>query len=172
MELQQTIADSPYGYPGWRSVPYVGERRAAGPSEDELGRFGARLAARLLDTGVLVATMLLASVLAGYAGDVFLALLVVVVVVGYEPVLTAVYGATPGKRLCGLRVVGRGDGSGLGFGRALWRWVCVLLGCAVPVLWIVNMLRCAWYPYRQCLHDKAADTVVCRTQRWNPPGQR
>ncbi|GAA1712605.1 RDD family protein [Streptomyces yatensis] len=167
MELQQPIADSPYGYPDWRSVPYVGERRGAGQDEDALGRFGPRLAARVLDIGVLVvAVVFLASGLTDFAGDVLPALLALVVVGGYEPVLTAVYGATPGKRLCGLRVVRRGDGSGLGFGRALWRWTCVLVGCAVPVLGVVNVLRCAWgRPYRQCLHDKAADTVVRRAQR-------
>ncbi|MFE2678428.1 RDD family protein [Streptomyces hygroscopicus] len=165
MELQQPIADSPYGYPGWRSVPYVGERRGAGPDEDALGGFGARLAARVLDTGVLIAAVLLAGVLAGDAGDGFPALLVAVVAGGYEPVLTAVFGATPGKQLCGLRVVRR-SGGGPGFGRALWRWACVLAGYAVPVLGIVNVLRCAWdRPYRQCLHDKAAGTVVCRVQR-------
>ncbi|MFC0597581.1 RDD family protein [Streptomyces palmae] len=164
MELQQSIADSPYGYPGWRDVPYVGEPQGAGLDEDVVGRFGARLAARLLDTGVLVAAIFLASLLADYAGDVFLALVFVAVVGGYEPALTSVYGATLGKRLCGLRVVRSGDGRGPGFGRALWRWVCVLIGCAVPVLWIVNLLRCAWGPYRQCLHDKAAGTVVCRAE--------
>ncbi|MES4909206.1 MULTISPECIES: RDD family protein [unclassified Streptomyces] len=166
MELQQQNADSRYGYPDWRSVPYVGERRGVGPDEDAVGRFGARLAARVLDIGVLVAAVFLASVLADYTGDGFLALAFAVVVGGYEPVLTAVYGATLGKQLCRLRVVRPGDGGGLGFGRALWRWACVLVGCGVPVLGIVNLLRCAWdRPYRQCLHDKAADTVVCRVQR-------
>ncbi|MFE1928797.1 RDD family protein [Streptomyces sp. NPDC059474] len=165
MELQQPIADSPYGYPDWRSVPYIGARRGTGPDEDALGRFGARFAARVLDIGVLVVVVLLASVLTDFAGDALPALLAMVVVGGYEPVLTAVYGATLGKRLCGLRVVRRGEGSGLGFGRALWRWACVLVGCAVPVLGVVNLLRCAWdRPYRQCLHDKAADTVVRRAQ--------
>ncbi|WNF01195.1 RDD family protein [Streptomyces luomodiensis] len=165
MELQQQIADSPYGYPDWRSVPYVGERRGAGPDEDALGRFGARLAARVLDIGVLMAAVFLANVLTDYAGGGF-TVLFIVVVAGYEPVLTTVYGATLGKWLCGLRVVRRDDGGGLGFGRALWRWACVLIGCAIPVLGIVNLLRCAWdRPYRQCLHDKAADTVVCRVQR-------
>ncbi|OMI35354.1 hypothetical protein SPAR_31821 [Streptomyces sparsogenes DSM 40356] len=143
----------------------MGERRGAGPDEDALGRFGARLTARVLDIGVLITMVFLAGVLADYAGGGFPAL-VVAVVVGYEPVLTAAYGATLGKQLCGLRVVRRDGGGGLGFGRALWRWACVLVGCGLPVLGIVNLLRCAWNrPYRQCLHDKAADTVVCRVQR-------
>ncbi|GAA1156954.1 hypothetical protein GCM10009579_88680 [Streptomyces javensis] len=158
------MADSSYGYPDWRSVPYADERRRDVPDGDALGGFGARLAARVLDIGLLMAAVFLASVLADYTGDGFLALVVAVVVGGYEPVLTAVYGATLGKQLCGLRVVRRGGG--LGFGRALWRWACVAVGCAVPVLGVVNLLRCAWdRPYRQCLHDKAADTIVCRVQR-------
>ncbi|KUJ64069.1 hypothetical protein ACZ90_62395 [Streptomyces albus subsp. albus] len=166
MELEQPIADSPYGYPGWRSIPYVGEFREARPHAEGLGGFGARLAARALDTGVLAAAMLLGFVLTDYAGAFSPVLVVAVVVIGYEPVLTAVYGATPGKWLCGLRVVRRVDGGPLSFGRALWRWTCLLVCCAVPVLWIVNCLRCAFdRPYRQCLHDKASDTVVGRVRR-------
>ncbi|MER6142457.1 RDD family protein [Streptomyces sparsogenes] len=165
MELQQPIPEGPYGYPGWRSVPYGGEYQGDGPDEDVLGRFGARLAARMLDIGVLITAVFLAGVFADYVGDGF-PVLVLAVVVGYEPLLIVAYGATLGKLLYGLRVVRLADGGGLGFGRALWRWVCLLVGCALPVLGIVNLVRCAWNrPYRQCLHDKAADTVVCRVQR-------
>ncbi|MEU1666254.1 RDD family protein [Streptomyces sparsogenes] len=165
MELQQPIAGSPYGYPGWRNVPYGGGARGAGSDEDVLGRFGARLTARALDIGFLITAVFLVGVFADFVGGGF-PMLVVAVVVGYEPLLMAAYGATLGKLLCGLRVVRLADSGGLGFGRALWRWVCLLVGCALPVLGIVNLIRCAWNrPYRQCLHDKAADTVVCRVQR-------
>jgi uncharacterized RDD family membrane protein YckC len=36
--------------------------------------------------------------------------------------------------------------------------------CVGALFWLLNVLWCTWdQPYRQCLHDKAAKTVVVRT---------
>ncbi|MFI9046748.1 RDD family protein [Streptomyces sp. NPDC053427] len=83
----------------------------------------------------------------------------------FEPLTTA-RGGTPGKALCGLRVVRLESGRKVGFGIALGRWLAYLGMGIVPVLGLVNVLSCLWNePFRQCLHDRAATTVVVR-RRW------
>ncbi len=67
-------------------------------------------------------------------------------------------GQTPGKMLCGIKVV-RTDGEALGYGRAFLRWVGYLpssLICGLGFLWI------AWDRNKQAWHDKIAGTRVIR----------
>lgn len=67
-------------------------------------------------------------------------------------------GQTPGKMLCGLKVV-RVDGEPLGFARALLRWAGYLpssLVFGLGFLWI------AWDRNKQAWHDKIAGTRVIR----------
>ncbi|ONK13967.1 RDD family protein [Streptomyces sp. MP131-18] len=78
----------------------------------------------------------------------------------FEALPTALWARTPGKALFGLRVLDLQQQEKPGFGAALLRWlVYSLLG--VLVVGIVNVL---WAlrdrPWRQCWHDKAADTFV------------
>jgi uncharacterized RDD family membrane protein YckC len=81
------------------------------------------------------------------------------VTVAYETVLVAAYGRTFGMRWLHIRPLGT-DGAPIGWARAFVRalvyWLCSLLG------WIglLNVLWCLWDADRQCLHDKAADTIV------------
>ncbi|UNO41807.1 RDD family protein [Streptomyces sp. MST-110588] len=86
----------------------------------------------------------------------------------YEGVLLARGGQTLGKKLTGIRVAMLADGSapaGRGWLRAA---VYVLPGLLTPffvgtLFWLLNSLWCLWdRPYQQCLHDKAARTVVVR----------
>jgi uncharacterized RDD family membrane protein YckC len=84
----------------------------------------------------------------------------------YEVLATANTGQTFGKKVAGVRVV-TADGRPLGFRRSILRWlpvgVPVTIGLlAVPIL-LIDALWCTWdKPRRQCLHDKAAATLVVR----------
>ncbi len=69
-------------------------------------------------------------------------------------------GQTLGKKVSGIRVVGRQDGQPIGSGRALGRWLFAWLIsgsiCYLGYLWAL------WDPQKQTWHDKVVDTVVIR----------
>jgi uncharacterized RDD family membrane protein YckC len=137
---------------------------------------GRRLLARLVDTVVLVVIdLLLGLAIAGEdmnssdvsrGKQVLLAVLVFVLYFAYEGAMTAARGQTLGKMALGIRVARLVDGAVPG--RAGWvraavyalpgLLIVVLIG---PLFWLLDSLWCTWdRPYRQCLHDKAAKTVV------------
>jgi len=70
------------------------------------------------------------------------------------------YGATPGKMVCGLRVV-RPDGSRITYLRALARYFANLLS---QVLLYVGYLMAAFDREKRSLHDRLCDTRVIRTR--------
>ncbi|MCM2575810.1 RDD family protein [Streptomyces meridianus] len=77
-----------------------------------------------------------------------------------EVLPTVKWGSSPGKRLCGVRVLAIEVNESPTFGAALRRWlvygVLGLLGVG-----LVNVLWCLVdRPWRQCWHDKAARTFV------------
>lgn len=92
--------------------------------------------------------------------------LAVVAMVGfgylYEVELTLRSGATLGKRATGIRVTALGATPAPTRGVLARRYLVQgPLGVAVPFLWLVDGLWQLWDgPRRQCLHDKAARTVV------------
>jgi uncharacterized RDD family membrane protein YckC len=130
--------------------------------------FGIRLLAYALDVfflGLLLAAAALPFYLLDVnedgTGSVWTSL-VLALAVGYSPVLTAVWGATPGKRLCGLRVMRLLTGQPASFGRILFRHVLHAF-MVIPLLFLLTHLWPLWdKPYRQTLHDKWAHTVVVR----------
>jgi uncharacterized RDD family membrane protein YckC len=73
----------------------------------------------------------------------------------YEPGFIARHGATPGKRLMGMRVVNE-DGGPVSLGQSVARWVikCVFTGMVLPVC--VPLVA----PQRRALHDLFVSTVV------------
>jgi uncharacterized RDD family membrane protein YckC len=93
-----------------------------------------------------------------YLGVVLGLLLVVGLV--YEAFPTAKWGATPGKKLCGVRVLDIEGHDTPSFGAALRRWlVYSVLG--LLVIGVFNVLWCLFdRPWRQCWHDKSARTFV------------
>lgn len=176
--------------------PGHGARRPIGPGAPEYGR---RIVARLVDAVIaqVISMVLLVIALLGLfvflfttgpdivdgPGPLLPAFLAVSFVAwwAYEAVCLKLWGATPGKRTMGLKVVpasavhgsGRGDAAagGLPWSRAAvralvwsvplllsWNIVINLLSAA---LWLANGL---WplhdHPMRQALHDKAAGTRV------------
>ncbi|MFF4370404.1 RDD family protein [Streptomyces sp. NPDC001594] len=75
----------------------------------------------------------------------------------YEVLPTARWGRTPGKKLCGVRVLGTATLRPPGFGKALLRWlVYALLGLPGSLWCLVDR------PRRRAWHDKAARTFVTR----------
>ncbi|MEV6119889.1 RDD family protein [Streptomyces sp. NPDC052077] len=113
-------------------------------------------AARL--AGETVTVWLLDGTTAGYLGIVLAVLLLFGVL--YEALPTARWGATPGKRLLGLRVRDIEEHEPPGFGAALRRWLVY----SVSGLLAVGLVGVVWClfdrPWRQCWHDKAAHTFV------------
>ena len=77
----------------------------------------------------------------------------------YTAVFLGRFGATPGKMLCGLRVV-RSDGSRISYGRALARHFADMLS---GLTLCIGYLMVAFDDERRALHDHLCDTRVCHT---------
>jgi uncharacterized RDD family membrane protein YckC len=87
------------------------------------------------------------------------ALVASVVMVAYETILVAHWGRTLGMRWLAIRPLGT-DGVPLGWGRSFVRAVVYWLFGLLGWIGLVNVLWCLWDDDRQCLHDKAADSIV------------
>ena len=173
-------ADRPFGAPPPPSgVPRgAGEYRQDAPLDDPLAGMpplaplGRRLVARIIDAllvGIPVGLALWLTT-GSYdsrdtAGAVAQQLVFSLVYVVYEGLMLSSSGQTVGKRLMSIRVAMLEDGAvprGVpGWFRAAVYALPVLVPCCGTVFWLVNVLFCTWdRPWRQCLHDKAARTVV------------
>jgi uncharacterized RDD family membrane protein YckC len=76
-------------------------------------------------------------------------------------------GQTPGKRIMKIRIVNAADGGPLDRRQARLRWVVhFVAGTLAPYFSWADGLWQLWdQPYRQCLHDKCAVTVVVKVAR-------
>ncbi|MCL2550727.1 MAG: RDD family protein [Actinomycetia bacterium] len=136
-----------------------------------------RFLARVIDTGVLlVIDVLVSAVLLGgdvrhpgdvpYGRQVLVGMLMFVLYFAYEGAMTAARGQTLGKMAMRIRAARLSDGAvpgPAGWTRAaVYALPGVLTVILVgPLFWLLNSLWCLWdQPFRQCLHDKAAGTVV------------
>ena len=114
--------------------------------------FWIRLGAVIIDAVLLtVAVLILRAVL---SGD--LSWLLFLVGFGYQTVMVAVYGATLGKRIVGIKVV-RPDGAKVGFGRAFAR---SLGHIPSSLLLYAGYLMAAFRQDKRALHDLLCDTAV------------
>ena len=157
---------------------------ALAPDGRPLSNAGARLGARVIDAliqfvllvagGFIVA---MAVQLISYLTRGDSPLLGIVAVVGIVAVLVVSQyayevevplrwnGQTPGKRMLKIAIAPLEPGTQLGRGQLAGRWGLVLLfnllaNCYVG---LIDPLWCLWdKPYRQCLHDKPAKTVVVK----------
>jgi uncharacterized RDD family membrane protein YckC len=93
-----------------------------------------------------------------------------VVAVLYEAVATTRYGRTLGKRWLHIRPV-RTNGTALGWGRSFGRSGVYWASGLFSWIGLLDPLWCLWDVNRQCLHDKAADTIVINDVH-APPGTR
>jgi uncharacterized RDD family membrane protein YckC len=141
-----------------------------------LATFGQRFLARVIDTFVLLAIDVviglallggdMADPRGGVSRQVLAGALTFILYFVYEGATTASRGQTLGKRVLRIRAARLSDGAVPG--QAGWTRAAVyalpgVLGVIVvgPVFWLINSLWCTWdKPYAQCLHDKAARTVV------------
>ena len=85
----------------------------------------------------------------------------------YYVIPTAIWGQTAGKWLVGTKVVGP-DGGAPGPWRALVRGLVSFVADNALCIGLLDPLWLMWDRHRQCLHDKAAGTVVVLTRRANP----
>jgi len=137
-----------------------------------------RFLARLIDLVVLIVLDAVVSLAllhgnmghpadAGSGRQLLVGVLTFVLYFAYEGGMTTARGQTLGKMVLRIRAARLDDGA-VPSGAVGWRraavyalpgaFVSILLG---PLFWLVNSLWCVWdRPYRQCLHDKAAKTVV------------
>ncbi|GAB7036777.1 MULTISPECIES: RDD family protein [Catenuloplanes] len=178
-------------YPGYPAQPpaYPAQPPAwtdgVAPDGRPLADAGRRLAARLVDSVIFLVA---ASVLAGAIGGGLVALMIavagdesplvpIVAVTAIVLVMLGVqyvhevevplrwHGQTPGKRMLGLTIASLDPHAPLTRGRLTYRWLAtlgfsILSNCYVG---LIDPLWCLWdKPYRQCLHDKPARTVVVR----------
>src|SRR6202035_1612574 len=82
-----------------------------------------------------------------------------VITVLYESVATTRYGRTLGKRWLHIRPV-RTNGTAIGWGRSFGRSTFYWASGVMSWIGVLDPLWCLWDGNRQCLHDKAADTIV------------
>ncbi|MGP4000550.1 RDD family protein [Streptomyces sp. 8N706] len=83
----------------------------------------------------------------------------------YEGLMLSNSGQTVGKKLMRVRVAllenGGVPAGSVGWIRAAVYTLPLFVPCCGFVFWLINVLNCTWdKPYQQCLHDKAAKTVV------------
>ncbi|WP_407286698.1 RDD family protein [Streptomyces sp. BP-8] len=174
---------TPYGAGPYAGDPYGGQYGAADPlaGMPPLANRGRRLVARIIDAILIVVPVsLIMSVVVGgvnyystnnveagkqstVSGVTMLAYLV------YEGLMLSSRGQTVGKMVMKVRVAMLANGS-IPTPQAAWIRAAVytlpeIVPCCGFVFWLVNVLWCTWdKPYQQCLHDKAAKTVVVSTQ--------
>ena len=113
----------------------------------------------LTQNSELLRAILLAMVIWGLASAV------------YTVVMIGLRGATLGKMIVGVKVTQLDRDERPGWGQAALRWLVTdvpsLLLNIFSVGWLYSLLDslwCLWDKQRQCLHDKAARTVVVRSR--------
>jgi uncharacterized RDD family membrane protein YckC len=147
-----------------------------------LGRSWRRLAARVIDAiivgvpvGVLLSVTGLIHWSSGDGDDAFTAdisasAVSAVIYFVYEGLMLASRGQTLGKMAMRIRVAMLRDGA-VPVRQAAWTRAAVyslpgIVPCLGTIFWLINVL---WHlgdkPFRQCLHDKAARTVVVSTEQ-------
>jgi uncharacterized RDD family membrane protein YckC len=143
------------------------------------GGIGLRFGALALDAVMLVATLfalsLVASALGGTgtsgradsaataAGIVWWLLVMV-----YYPTCWYVFGASPGQKVLGLRVVRASTGQDLGIGEVLVRYIIFIFVTVAIPLGIVSAAMAANDPFKRAWHDDVARSVVVR-RLWPEP---
>ncbi len=164
-------------YPGGPGDPYAGPGGDPLAGMPPLAHRGKRLVARIIDAlivGVPVAIVLgfafggynYNSTLRSFWQDLVYAL----VYFAYDGYMLTTRGQTFGKRWMHIRVALLDNGANPA-GQAGWTRAAVyalppVLPCCGSVFWLVNVAWCLWdRPYHQCLHDKAAKTVVVAVTR-------
>jgi len=134
-------------------------------SSYQLAGWWHRVGAYLLDVVVLILALVVVGI--GFAIGDALGLLLLVAwfvafLIGYWVLLEgSESGQTIGKRLVGIRV--RADHGGrAGYGKAFARNLVARVIGLFPFVGLIDVLWPLWDDKHQCLHDKAASTIVIR----------
>jgi|SRR3954447_4162595 uncharacterized RDD family membrane protein YckC len=145
----------------WQSAPQAPPGSySSGPSGPRAG-FWIRFGAYLLDVLIYGIPAAVVVVVAALINDTLGVLAYFLVIVG--SIAYFIYfeggpeGATPGKRVCGIRIIDMNTGGPIGYGRAFIRWIMKIVSGAVFYLGYLWML---WDKEKQCWHDKVANDVV------------
>ena len=180
--------EPPYGgpYPPPPGSPYGGgpnAQQAADPlaGMPPLANRGKRLLARIIDALIIFIPLgvILGFAFGGYDYDTTMRgfwqdLVATLVYFAYEGYMLTTRGQTLGKMAMHIRVAILDNGA-IPAGQVGWTRAAVyslppIVPCCGAVFWLVNVLWCLWdRPYHQCLHDKAARTVVVEAER--PPAR-
>ncbi|MGW8557251.1 RDD family protein [Streptomyces tubercidicus] len=174
---------SPYGGGPYAGDPYGGQYGVADPlaGMPPLANRGRRLLARIIDAIIVgvpvwvIMTLIVGGVdffstdgeQAGRQSTVSGVTMLVYLV--YEGLMISNRGQTVGKMAMKIRVAMLANGS-IPTGQAAWVRAAVytlpeIVPCCGFIFWLINVLWCTWdKPYQQCLHDKAAKTVVVSTE--------
>ncbi|HLM35663.1 MAG TPA: RDD family protein [Gaiellaceae bacterium] len=132
----------------------------------DLASWGRRVGGYLVDVVVLMLGLVAVGI--GFAiSDALGAILIVVWIaaglLGYWVLFEgSASGQTPGKRAVGIRVRAD-DGGRAGYGKALVRNLVARVIGLFPFVGLIDVLWPLWDNRNQCLHDKAASTIVIRT---------
>ena len=156
----------------WQSAPQPppGSYGGGGPSGPRAG-FWIRFGAYLLD-GIIVgiAAAILIIIAAVIDSPALMVLMLIVVTIGsiayYVVFDGGPKGATPGKSICGIRIVDINGGGPIGYGRAFIRYLMRIVS-GIPFnlgyFWMI------WDPEKQCWHDKVAKDVVVPVDAYRYP---
>jgi uncharacterized RDD family membrane protein YckC len=177
-------APPPPGAGGSESPPHgspYGDPYGSGGGTDPLAGMpplasrGKRLLARIIDALIIAIPIgIIAGIIAGFDSyddtdaQYWQGGLYTLAYFLYEGIMLSRSGQTVGKRLMKVRVAVLRDGAAPHGGPAWIRAVVYNLPAVVPcvgfLFWLINVLFCTWdKPYQQCIHDKAAKTVVVAT---------
>ncbi len=136
----------------------------------EYGGFWIRFGAKIIDGIILsvaqVPIVLLVGMSAASSPDSAgaVSLLYNLISVGLQMAYTVFFlgkfAATPGKMLCGLKVV-RPTGERITYLRALGRWFAELLS---SIIFLIGYIMAAFDDEKRTLHDRICDTRVVRTR--------
>ncbi|UED86068.1 RDD family protein [Streptomyces profundus] len=169
-------AGVPTGADRYGGNPYGDAQGAADPlaGMPPLAALWRRLVARIIDIVIVAVpvTLILWPFAGGYDNDgdgsYGRQAVVLLVYFVYEALMLSARGQTLGKMAMRIRVAMLADGA-VPHGSPAWLRAGVyslpqLLPYVGFIFWLVNVLFCTWdRPYRQCLHDKAARTLVVST---------
>ncbi|MDX3096159.1 RDD family protein [Streptomyces sp. ME19-03-3] len=176
---QPPPSGSPYGQPPpaygggdpYASGPYGVAEPDPLAGMPPLANRGRRLLARIVDALIVgIPVYGLTGLIWNYdyntTGAVFSqSVIYAVVYLAYQVLMLTRYGQSLGKKLLRVRVGMLTDGAKPTTPAALKREsvysLVPIIPCCGEIFWVIEVLWCVWdKPYRQCLHDKAGQTVV------------
>ncbi|MET7934578.1 RDD family protein [Streptomyces sp. NPDC005322] len=161
--------------PRSNGTPYGDHDAGADPlaGMPPLAHLGRRLVARIIDALIIgIPVGLVMRLILGGFEQVYLnswsttiTVIYTLVYFIYEGTMLTHYGQTVGKKAMKIRVAmlenGQPPVGQPGWLRAGTYALPEIVPCCGFIFWVINVAWCTWdRPYRQCLHDKVAKTVV------------